>query len=36
MTDQQEDEFEDITKWIISIRNYQDVDSNQLMVLENA
>ena len=37
LTDQQEDEFfEDITKWIISIRNYQDVDSNQLMVLENA
>lgn len=37
LTDQQEDEFfEDITKWVISIRNYQDVDSNQLMVLENA
>ena len=37
LTDQQEDEFfEGITKWIISIRNYQDVDSNQLMVLENA
>jgi len=37
LTDQQEDEFfEGITKWVISIRNYQDVDSNQLMVLENA
>ena len=27
--------FNDIGKWVISIRNYQDVNSNQIMLLEN-
>lgn len=36
LTDEQEQEFfSDIEQWVISIRNYQDVESNQLMILEN-
>lgn len=34
--EQEHEFFNEIEKWIISIRNYQDVNSNQLMILENA
>lgn len=34
-SEQEQEFFHDIEKWIISIRNYQDVNSNQIMILEN-
>ncbi|AYO55512.1 DUF4123 domain-containing protein [Acinetobacter wuhouensis] len=33
--EQEHEFFNEIEKWIISIRNYHDVESNQLMILEN-
>lgn len=33
--EQQCEFFKDIEKWLISIRNYRDVNSNQIMHLEN-
>lgn len=33
--EQQYEFFKDIEKWLISIRNYRDINSNQIMQLEN-
>lgn len=35
LDDEQEEEFfNDIEKWVISVRNYYDVNANQIMILE--
>lgn len=33
--DQEQEFFSDISKWLVSIRNYEDIDRNNIMILEN-